>query len=191
MDFKLIQICSEYAAIAHNGQYRKNKITPYFSHPARVSNYVSIYLPNDSISIAAGYTHDVLEDCLLGDGYKIQNGLTPFDEFLLDNKDIRKKDGEKIFRIVKELTCDNSFPKNERKLKYYTKLKDEGLVESCIIKFCDRIDNLQTVDSFTKKGREWYLEDTQVMLDILNDKCNYIEYNNAWKDLKQELEKKK
>jgi len=192
MNFKLIQICSDYATIAHNGQYRKDKRTPYISHSSRVSNYVSMFMLNDSVSISAAYLHDVLEDCRIDTiGYKITNCSIPFDKFLLDNKDIRKEDGEKIFRIVKELTCDNSLPKNERKLKYYTKLKYEGLIESCIIKFCDRIDNLQTVDSFTKKGKEWYLKDTQIMLDILKGKCNYIDYNNAWKDLKQELDKKK
>lgn len=194
MNFKLIQICSDYATRAHKGQYRKDKVTPYISHPARVANYVSLFIPNNSIVISAAYLHDVLEDCqieVISKRYNIQNELISFDKFLLSNDEIEKKDGEKIFRIVKELTCDKSLPKNERKIKYYNKLRDEGLIESCIIKFCDRIDNLQTIDCFTKKGREWYLKDTQKMINILGRKkiTNIMNYDNAWISLKQEMNK--
>jgi (p)ppGpp synthase/HD superfamily hydrolase len=64
INYYLIQKCSEYAAIAHQGQYRKDKKTPYIVHPARVASLVSMSCTNRDTVICSAWLHDVLEDCV-------------------------------------------------------------------------------------------------------------------------------
>lgn len=46
------------AVIAHNGQYRRDGVTPYLTHPQAVASRVR----GDSNAEAAAWLHDVLED---------------------------------------------------------------------------------------------------------------------------------
>ena len=62
---KVIQLCSDYAAIAHNGQFRKDKKTPYITHPARVANLFENQYSYRYQYVAAAWLHDVMEDCSL------------------------------------------------------------------------------------------------------------------------------
>ena len=55
----LDEIARELAAAAHAGQFRRDGVTPYLSHPAAVA----MRLKNESEEvIAAAWLHDVLED---------------------------------------------------------------------------------------------------------------------------------
>lgn len=169
---EVIQLCSSYATVAHKGQFRKDKITPYIVHPARVASNFSNF-----IVISAAWLHDVLEDCSeIIDGeysYFIKNheGMDKqITSFLLCNDKIEREDGEKILKMVDALTMsqNKTVPKKERKLKYYQDIKKADPSVSSI-KYYDRIDNLITVDRFTQKGFEYYLEDTEIMIKELDD----------------------
>ncbi|MBE6940485.1 MAG: bifunctional (p)ppGpp synthetase/guanosine-3',5'-bis(diphosphate) 3'-pyrophosphohydrolase [Ruminococcaceae bacterium] len=60
-NFDLIRAAFTYAAIAHEGQLRKDG-SPYVSHPLAVAQIVAEELHLDSESIAAALLHDTIED---------------------------------------------------------------------------------------------------------------------------------
>jgi len=183
----VITLCSDYAAIAHQGQFRKDRITPYISHPGRVAGFV-YYLGNlNFLSVCAAWLHDVMEDCAKGqvgdDDYPfiIKNHETRDKDirlFLLDNPNINKADGQIILELVRILTMsqDKSIPKRERKEKYIESISQEG-VESSILKYCDRLDNLTTVHYFSQGGFKWYIVDTQMIIDKLSEKVKAVNSN--------------
>ncbi|SFE79571.1 HD domain-containing protein [Paenibacillus catalpae] len=57
----LVDIAIEFAATAHQSQYRKGTHTPYISHPFAVAMLLSSYNCSEKAIIAA-LLHDVLED---------------------------------------------------------------------------------------------------------------------------------
>ena len=175
---QVIQLCSDYAAIAYMGQFRKDKVTPYITHPARVASMASPWSLGDMdfIIASAAWLHDVMEDCseIIEDeySYKISNHIkqnSNIHYFLTKNKLIEKKDGEAIFELVDALTMsqDKKISKKERKEKYYEKLSKIGY-DAILIKYCDRIDNLLTVEHFSRGGMKWYIKDTEIMIEKLS-----------------------
>ncbi len=57
----LILLAQCIAEEAHRGQHRRDGVTPYIRHPARVANQLRITGESDEV-IAAGWLHDVIED---------------------------------------------------------------------------------------------------------------------------------
>lgn len=55
----LIKLAKDIATMAHAGQVRRDGVTPYIAHPARVAMRLRYH--GDSV-IAAAWLHDVLED---------------------------------------------------------------------------------------------------------------------------------
>lgn len=56
---KLKDLAREVAEYAHKGQYRRDGITPYIEHPAKVALRVK---EQGEEAIACAYLHDVIED---------------------------------------------------------------------------------------------------------------------------------
>lgn len=54
---------ASFAVRAHEGQYRKGTGFPYVVHPIGVAHILRDYYPGDDELEAAGYLHDVIEDC--------------------------------------------------------------------------------------------------------------------------------
>ena len=52
-----------FAEKSHGGQFRKNGIQPYFTHPSRVAAAIQQYPNSTPQMVAAAYLHDVVEDC--------------------------------------------------------------------------------------------------------------------------------
>lgn len=180
-DDGLLQLCSDYAAIAHMGQFRKDKQTPYISHPGRVAYLTGILGRLGILPTCAAWLHDVMEDCLTNPAnspFNICNHRTRYRDirlFLLDNPEIRKFDGQKILQMVTELTMsqDTTISKKIRKEIYLDGIAN-GSVEASIIKYCDRIDNLTTCHLFSQQGFKWYIEDTQMLIDKLSDRVKAV-----------------
>lgn len=178
---KAIQLCSEYATINHEGQYRKDRKTPYIVHPARVASLVA-QNGGSYIEICAAWLHDILEDCseiINGEfSYSIVNKAfqrSNILDFLTKNEHITGKDGIEILNIVTLLTTSQNkcIPKEERKIQAYKKIKDSR--SASLIKYCDRIDNLITVNNFSEEGKNFYIKDTETMIEILeNSVPSYI-----------------
>lgn len=58
----MLQKALEFATAAHDGQTRKNGVTPYITHPIGVAKIVREYGGDDNQIIIAKL-HDVIEDC--------------------------------------------------------------------------------------------------------------------------------
>lgn len=179
---KVILLCSNYAAIAHSKQLRKDKQTPYIAHPGRVAYNAIKYGSLGYIGVCAAWLHDVMEDCAVeGSEFVIQNHIHNLYRdirlFLLDNPDIDKVDGKKILELTIELTMsqDKRVSKRIRKVQYIDNIAN-GSLDAAILKYCDRIDNLTTCHIFSKGGFFAYIEDTQMILDKLGDKVKCVNH---------------
>lgn len=169
----VVQLCSDYAGVAHLGQFRKDKITPYITHPGRVAGMVEgMPFHRNFVAVASAWMHDVMEDCVIGDNpFIIQNHETRYKDirlFLLDNPQINASDGREILELVELLTMsqDKSIPKKVRKKTYLGEIR-RGHAAGSLLKYCDRIDNLTTVHHFSKDGFAWYIKDTEMVIEQL------------------------
>lgn len=54
-----LEHAKQFATKAHAGQFRRDGVTPYIRHPARV---VEILAGKDEATLMTGWLHDVLED---------------------------------------------------------------------------------------------------------------------------------
>ncbi|MDX9910983.1 MAG: HD domain-containing protein [Phycisphaerales bacterium] len=65
MERPIWHTAAEFAARKHDGQRRKDRVTPYFSHPCRVALTVAaVFGFEDDERLAAALLHDTLEDTL-------------------------------------------------------------------------------------------------------------------------------
>lgn len=108
-----------FATNKHNGQTRKDKETPFISHPLSVAIILSRVTDDEDI-IIAGMLHDIVEDT--------KTTL----------KDIEKLFGKRVSLLVKECTEeDRSLSWHERKKAVLAKInkisKDGALVKSADI----------------------------------------------------------
>lgn len=175
-EYKVIQLCSDYASVAHIGQLRKDKITPYISHPSRVAFLVGRSRNASFIEICAAWLHDVLEDCSEIKDNEFSCCIKNHEEdkkdirhFLLNNKEINPLDGKRIMGLIYALTSsqNKNISKQKRKEEHYRKIS--SVANAPLIKYCDRIDNLMTIDVFSDSGKEWYIKDTENMISYLDD----------------------
>jgi (p)ppGpp synthase/HD superfamily hydrolase len=168
---KFIIQCSEYAEKAHKGQFRKNG-GPFILHPARVASLVVMSGVGSCEAICAAWLHDVIEDCCedtLFSLYTIKHNQRTLNDFLDNNT---SQDGNLILKLIEALTFpeDEEKMKDQQKTEYYERMRDNDPLCASTIKFCDRIDNLSTVDCFSKKDIEIYISDTEKMFNILGSK---------------------
>ena len=84
-----LQLAHDVMKSAHEGQFRKDGVTPYFTHPETVVKNLKLLGVTDIDIICAGYLHDVLED-------------TAYTE-----EEILENFGDRVLGIVKELTFDS------------------------------------------------------------------------------------
>jgi (p)ppGpp synthase/HD superfamily hydrolase len=181
IDWKAVQKCAAYAAIAHQGQFRKDGKTPFIVHPARVAllTYSSI---NDEVAstegICTGWVHDVIEDCCEDAlGFNIRNHTVSFREYLLEN--VPYEIATNIINMVIDLTkhTDPDASKEQIHKKYYECLAERGGRVTQVIKFCDCTDNLLDMNNMTPKGRRWYIRDTKQLIKILGSKVKSVDEN--------------
>ena len=116
-----------FAARAHHGQYRKDRVTPYASHPFRVCLVVrDIFGFDDPRMLIAALLHDTIEDT-----------TTDYD-------DLEERFGAEIATWVAYLTKDKRLPDNERERVYLERLQAAPWqVQVC--KLADMFDNLMDV----------------------------------------------
>ena len=135
---QLWQRAASFAARYHDGQYRKDRKTPYVAHPFRVALIVrQIFEVNDPIAIAASLMHDLIEDTTA------------------DYDNINKEFGAEVADIVAVLTKDMRLKNAIREQTY-----DKHLAEACwqakLIKLADVYDNIcdSTDQSMRDKAKE-------------------------------------
>jgi len=130
----LWQSACAFAARAHQGQTRKDGLTPYFSHPVRVALTLrQTFGCDDPIALAAAILHDTIED-------------TP-----ADYDDIADGFGPEIADIVAALTKNMILPESEREPEYDARLAQADW-RARLIKLADVYDNLS--DMHTSKATD-------------------------------------
>ena len=126
-----------FAKECHKGQFRKSG-EPFYSHPLAVAELVADY-SLDEISIISAILHDTLED----------SSIT-FSK-------IAFRFGEDVAEIVDSVTKISS------RSNYKLKLKEEQILEklyninnnsAILVKLCDRLHNLQTIDSLSHSKKQ-------------------------------------
>ena len=125
---QLILKATHFAAQKHRDQRRQDEaISPYINHPISVARAISeIGDIEDPEVLAAALLHDTLED----------TETTPKE--LIDNF------GERVCRLVQEVTDDKTLPKLERKQRQIEHAKEisEG---AALIKLGDKISNVTDI----------------------------------------------
>ena len=125
------------AGVQHDGQYRKDGVTPFIIHPIEVALIVSEYTNNEDI-ISSALLHDVLEDT---QGCFYEKLVEVF--------------GNKVAKIVQSLT-DKPLPDltwNEKHQKYLEDLKNSS-DESVLLCLADKYANVSTGP--VNQDRVWY-----------------------------------
>lgn len=132
----LWQEAAAFAARAHRSQMRKDKATPYFSHPVRVALTIAcIFGFDDQEILAAALLHDTIEDT-----------DTDYD-------DIDNAFGKKVADYVAAMTKDMRLIERKREAAYDEQLA-AGPWQGRLIKLADVYDNLLDVDSDESRSKQ-------------------------------------
>ena len=154
LDFIKIEQAIEFGKSAHRNQKRKTG-GPYYIHPVRMAIKALEY-KLDTDSIIACLLHDVLEDTEC------------------KGRDIGKKFGKKVTKMVKALTKVSDSKRSTRDNKVLTlqKLIKERSVDFrvVVIKLIDRLDNLSDIQAFPRFKQRSICEETfLVFVQIAQD----------------------
>ena len=143
---KLVEKAFEFAAKWHDGQVRRSG-EPYLSHPMNVA-YILAQMKADLPTIAAGFLHDVVEDCKV-----------PIEV-------IKKEFGENVAYIVEGVTKLKQIPGSPDKIsKQAENLRKLILAMSkdlrvILVKLADRLHNMRTLDSMPLHKRQAIARET-------------------------------
>jgi len=186
---KIIRQAFDLALDAHKDMRRKSG-EPYIYHPIAVAKIAAHEIGLGTTSIVCALIHDVVEDS----DYTV--------------KDIEKKFGSKIAKIVDGLTkikevfdhTDSMQAENFRKM--LLTLSDD--VRVILVKLCDRLHNMRTLDSMSRKNQLKIASETLFLYAPLAHRLGLysikseledlsIKYTQreAYKDIAQKLNAKK
>jgi len=147
LDRELLLRAYRFSEAAHRGQVR-NSGDPYITHSVEVAKILAA-LQLDSITVASGLLHDVIEDT----------------DFTL--ADVNDEFGPEIAGIVDGLTKIAKLPQGgstqERQVESYRKLllsiaKDLRVI---IVKLADRLHNMRTLDWLPPEKRKRIAQETR------------------------------
>src|SRR5581483_11822449 len=144
-DLGLIQKTYEFAAKAHDGQLRRSG-DPYVIHPLGVARIIA-ELKLDVPSICAGLLHDCVED----------TSATP--------EDIGRLFGPEVQVLVEGVTKLGQIPWNTREERQAENFRKMLLamardIRVILIKLCDRLDNMRTMEHMPPEKQERIARET-------------------------------
>lgn len=166
----VIKSAADHASRAHKGQYRKDRKTPYITHPARVAGLVGTF-NGSHVAIIAAWLHDVYEDCspewLLKTDELIESLVLPDDE------------RQDIAAIVGAMTKKNTISGKAARLSDSLDRILDAPPEATLVKLCDRIDNL--LDSADRNGgfTKRYRASTDELIEKLSVRASLYGYDTA------------
>ncbi len=166
----------DFASKWHEGQYRKSG-EPYIIHPILVASFVS-YFGGDEEMVISALLHDVLED-------------TP-----CSSEEIVEIFGEHVGKLVEGLTKIIEI----REEKLIPSTSDERLISSAlsfrkmllasisdvrvlVIKLCDRLHNMLTLDALSPAKQKRISEETLVVYAPIAHRLGISKLKNALEDL--------
>lgn len=171
-----LQKALDYSKSAHENQFRKSG-EPYVIHPILVAGIVSSITNDESMAIAA-LLHDVVEDTIISieevkelfgsDVAHLVEGLTKIDT-IRDAELIPSNSNEKL--VVSALSF--------RKM-LLASIKD---VRVLVVKLCDRLHNMLTLDSLAPHKQERIAEETLVVYAPIAHRLGISFLKNLLEDL--------
>jgi len=166
----VIKSAADHASRAHKGQFRKDRKTPYITHPARVAGLVGTF-NGSHVAIISAWLHDVYEDCS-------PEWLVKTDE-LIDNLPLPSRERRDISAIVDALTKKNTVSGKAARLSDSLERILDAPAEATLVKLCDRIDNL--LDSADRNGgfTKRYLASTDEVIGKLSKRASRYGYDAA------------
>ena len=172
----LIKKALQFSEKAHEGQYRKSG-EPYIIHPILVSAIVACISEDDAMVIAA-LLHDVVEDTHLSitevsqefgeDVAHLVEGLTKIDK--IRDSELGSSDSDEKL-IVSALSF--------RKM-LIASIQD---VRVLVVKLCDRLHNMLTLDSLSQAKQERIAEETMVVYAPIAHRLGISTLKNILEDL--------
>ena len=166
-EIKKIQRAYTFAFIAHDGQKRKDG-SAYISHPVAVAKIVA-ELKMDYDSVCAALMHDVLEDCDVQKTVLEKN----FGKDVANIVDGVSKLG-KIHMQNKAETNANNFQKMA--------LAMANDVRVILVKLCDRLHNMRTIDFMPRHKQIIKSKETLEMFAPLALRVGMIDIKNELED---------
>ncbi|OPX65521.1 MULTISPECIES: HD domain-containing protein [unclassified Methanoregula] len=166
----VIKSAADHASRAHKGQFRKDRKTPYITHPARVAGLVGTF-NGSHVAIISAWLHDVYEDCS-------PEWIVKTDE-LIESLPLPARERRDIAAIVAALTKKNTIAgKSDRLSDSLDRILDAP-PEATLVKLCDRIDNL--LDSADRNGgfTKRYLASTDEVIGKLSKRAGKYGYDEA------------
>jgi len=166
----VIKTAADHASRAHRGQFRKDRKTPYITHPARVAGLVGTF-NGSHVAIIAAWLHDVYEDCST-------EWILKTDE-LIAGLPLPADNRQDIAAIVEALTKKNTISGKAARLSDSLDRIIDAPPEATLVKLCDRIDNL--LDSADRNGgfTKRYLASTDEVIDKLSVRASLHGYDTA------------
>lgn len=168
VDKELIKRALRFAAIAHAGQRRASG-KPFIYHGIQTADILAD-LHLDSVMIACGIMHDVVEDTSL------------------TIEDVRREFGEEIAVIIEGLTKiselklksrEEQQAENFRKMILYS-AKD---VRTILVKFADRLHNMRTLEFLAEEKRQSIARETLEVFAPLAHRFGVNTIKNELEDL--------
>lgn len=123
----MIDKAVEFAARAHEGQFRKGTGRPYIVHPLEVKDIVSTMTEDEEV-ISAAVLHDTIEDC---------EGVT--------QRILAQEFSERVARIVAQESEDKSLSWMERKRSTIEHLRNAPR-EVQMVGLADKLSNIRDID---------------------------------------------
>jgi len=166
----VIKTAADHASRAHKGQLRKDRRTPYITHPARVAGLVGTF-NGSHVAIIAAWLHDVYEDCS-------PDWILRTDK-LVDSLPLPVGERQDIAAIVRALTKKNTIRGKSARLSDSLDRILDAPPEATLVKLCDRIDNL--LDSADRNGgfTKRYLASTDELISTLSVRASLYGYDTA------------
>ncbi|MBT3298205.1 bifunctional (p)ppGpp synthetase/guanosine-3',5'-bis(diphosphate) 3'-pyrophosphohydrolase [archaeon] len=124
-----VELAQKYATKYHQGQFRKNGVTPYIVHPHAVVKYLEKFGIKDEVTLSIAWLHDIVED-------------TP-----LTYSDVKVIFGKEIAEGVNYLTRNVCAENYKNRLS----VAPENIK---LVKLCDTLHNITTLNQLSKRGIE-------------------------------------
>lgn len=148
---KTLELAIEFASKAHKGQTRKGDGRPYIMHPLSVMTRLGAIKKssNNYLLAAAAVLHDTVEDC----GVELT--------------EIADKFGYYVAGLVEELTLDKAKYESIGKTRYLQQELTRMSSYALCIKLCDRLDNVEDMQSMPLEFKKRYSEETHDILEYV------------------------
>ncbi len=161
---------------AHEGQFRKSG-EPYIIHPILVASIVSSISEDDAMVIAA-LLHDVVEDTSM----EISEVASEFGEDVAHlveglTKIVQMRDSELVASDSDEKLIASALSFRKMLL---ASVKD---VRVLVVKLCDRLHNMLTLDALSTLKQERISEETMVVYSPIAHRLGISNLKNALEDL--------